>query len=89
MIELFVVKKLQKELGSINNMVKEINGKAQALSRNGVKTVKGKKVIPRSLLTSMELFKTKVEEHQTALNTLKEKVDHLHDLITIYEEDTQ
>ena len=89
MIHLDIVEKLQKELKTINIMVREISGKALSLSNNGGKMVKDRKRTSKSLADSIHLFRGKVKEHESALVTLQEKVNHLHDLVTIYNEKKQ
>ncbi len=89
MIQLDIVEKLQTELKYINNMVREISGKAMTLSKSGIKVINGKKTAPRSLADSVHMFRGKVREHETALSVLQEKVDHLYDLVTIYNENNQ
>lgn len=89
MIQLDIVERLQKELKYVNSMVREISGKAMTLSKNGIRVVNGKKTAPRSLADSVQMFSGKVHEHQTALLVLQEKVDHLYDLVTIYNQNEQ
>jgi len=89
MIQLDIVERLQKELSDMNSMVREISGKALNLSKNGIRVVNGKKTAPRSLANSVQMFSGKVREHQTALSLLQEKVDHLYDLVSIYNENKQ
>lgn len=89
MIQLDFVERLQKELKDVNSMVREISGKALSLSKNGIRVVNGKKTAPRSLANSVQMFSGKVREYQTALSLLQEKVDHLYDLVSIYNENKQ